>query len=90
MIVLAKKGEREEEKRGTTKTITLSLSPDLEKSIPRSCTKSITVVIDAKTADSVLVALKGRNLLSLESVPDVTVKVVVASEHETTRDGVGH
>lgn len=67
-----------------------ALSPDLEESVPGTGAEGGSININAEARNTVVVALEGEDELSLESIPDAAVVVIITSEEESAGDGEGN
>ena len=63
------------------------LIPDLQEAIPGPGCYGEAVVGHSETGDTVVMSGQHADPLSLESIPDIAVKVVVAGEEETAALG---
>lgn len=67
----------------------VDLSPNEEPCIPAASTEGHPIATDAETTDAVLVSSEYANPLALESIPYVTIVVVIAGKEEPAREREG-
>lgn len=59
-----------------------NLGPDLKESIPRASAESSAVIVDTEARDTVIVSFESKDKVSLDSIPDAAVVVIISSEKE--------
>lgn len=65
-------------------TSTTALVPNLQEAIPGASCYGEAVVCDTEAGDTVVVSGEDSYPLPLQSVPDIAVEVVVASQEESS------
>jgi len=60
--------------------------PNLELAVPRACAKRHSIRADLEARHTVSVTLKGHDTITLQSIPDVAVVIIITCKEEATAE----
>ena len=66
------------------------LSPNFEQTIPTASAQGHTITANTQAAYAVIMSSKHTNTLTLQGIPDITIKVIVTSKQQTTGSREGY